>query len=252
MLGLVGGIPMSEGSRSDKFRDRATQEARQADTSSVDHRFGKLAKQSLDPRLIAKVGTIRKIRRWLTRDLTSLAVGMSASVLLGGPYFAATLREGSPLPSGLAGYAIAVWGVIASGLITGFFLILACYLVEHVTFLRRWRFAYGVALLMWAAFCMLLWNERTTELREKGREPPGIAEFWELGFAALSGAAFAACIPLLVIGAITSLFMRRTKGRPSDSLLTAEAADCAKTLINDRRTNDEALTNRPGPSGNVG
>jgi hypothetical protein len=238
---------------SDEFRDRGMQEARQSDALPINSPFERLANQPLNPQLEEKIGKIRRIRRWLTRDLTSLAVGVSASILLGCLFVAAALWEEKPLPlDGLADYAIAVWAVFACGVFTGFFLILGCFLVEHLEFLRRCRFAYVVALLVWAAFCALIWQERSTEMTRNGRPPPGLDDFCRMGFATLPLATFAACIPLLGIGAITSLFMRRTKGPPSGSLLTHKSADCSTKLATERRIDDEFFTNQPGPCDNPG
>jgi len=243
---------MSDSLGSDEIRNRATQEVRQPDALPLDSRFERLANQPLDHELVEKIGAIRKIRKWLTRDLTSVAVGLSASILTGCLYVAAVLWEDKPLPvDGPAEYAIAVWAAFAGGIITGFFLILGSFLVEHVKFLRRWRFAYGVALLVWATVLALGWDERSTEMAKNGRPPPGLDEFCLMAFGSLPTTTFAACIPLLVIGAITSLFVRRTKRPDASSLVTDESTNCCNKLATDRSINDESFTNRPGPGDNL-
>jgi hypothetical protein len=250
---------MIEGSGSDELREQVPHKSRPTSAFPLGSRFETVANQPLNPQLDEKIGTIRRIRRRLARDFTPLVVGMTASILVSTAHLAAALSEGEALPlDGLLrtqddntsrNYAIAESAVIACGLFTGFLLILACYLVEHVKLLRRWRVAYGLVLVIWLSFWILAWRDRYSNTQPyRNRPPPSEASY--IGFTALPIAAFVACIPLLIVGAITSLFMRRAKGPRSGSLPTDKEEDFSRGMATERRINDESFTNRPGPGVN--
>jgi hypothetical protein len=204
-------------------RDKLTPHAKPT-SLPVGSCFEDLANQPLNSQLVEKIGAIRKMRRWLTRDLTSFTVGVSASILMASLPAAPALWQGKPfrLDDKLIIYGIAACIV---GVFTGFCLMLACFVVEHMKSLRRWRFAYGVVLLLWAALWLLMWAEACKDREEEGLPPPDPTFVLGMGFMMLPVASFLSLGPLTAVGVGTS-FTRRAKRPDRDSLLARTDHQC--------------------------
>jgi hypothetical protein len=193
---------MIEGSGSDQLREQVPHKPRPTSALPLGSRFETVANQPLNPQLVEKIGTIRRIRRWLERDLASFVIGFSAQVGLGALAIATILLEGEQIASDvLVAFAITT---LCCAFFSALCLILASFLVEHVKLIGRWRGAYIVVLVVWAT----LWWFMAENIRDNWHRGV-LTLIWVTGFATLPCASLLSCIPLAVLGAITSITKRR-------------------------------------------
>jgi len=163
-----------------------------------------VAAHGLDPVLVRKIGAIRKVRRWLERDLTSFAIGFCIQILLGILSLITLLVANAPrsIESIFAlGLACLILGVFS-----GLCMMLAAYVVEHAKPFQKWRLGYLVVLAVWLTLWALLAAGMDYDSRSQRLSMIPIT-----GFATLPCAALVACIPLTILGAIISLWNRHAK-----------------------------------------
>ena len=163
-----------------------------------------VAAHGLDPVLVRKIGAIRKVRRWLERDLTSFASGFCIQILLG-ILSLITLLVASAPRSIEAIFAIGL-ACLTLGVFTGLCMMLAAYVVEHGKAFRRLRLSYLVVLTVWLTLWALLAAGMDYDSRSQRLSMIPIT-----GFATLPCAALVACIPLTILGAINSCWNRRER-----------------------------------------
>jgi hypothetical protein len=199
---------MGEGGESDKLWIHPTPAAPRQANLPDGRRSDGPGRMLLDPNLVKKVGAIRRFGNWVIRDLSSFMVGLLVAILVAGLAVAIGILE-QPVPvvrdsSQLYKLLPLAIGVVCVGVFTGFCLILARFVIEHVNCFRRWQVAYAVVFLVWVALWGTGWWGITHE-EEKSDLPP-YAMFCFLGFFTLPFAALLACIPLTALGAIASFF----------------------------------------------
>jgi len=196
---------MSDGPKREKVVPHSRPKSFEPKESPLESRLANIANQPLNPQIAKRMGAIRKLRTWLPRDLTSFAIGFITPIVFAISIVAAAVSEGMRVTIA----KLLIWGIASAviGLITGLCLVLGSFVVEHMERFRRWRLPYVVVLVIWVS----LWSIGAVKTWEENPKEHRIAFACFMGVSVLPFAAILACIPLTLLGAITSRLTRHER-----------------------------------------